>query len=81
MPLTALYTDQNKDYVLLIRETNTILGTELSAVKREVTVKDKSDSVAALNEDALGAEDLFIVHTSKAVAPGDKVRLLEEEDI
>ncbi|MCI8918015.1 MAG: hypothetical protein HFH29_04460 [Eubacterium sp.] len=81
VPLTALYTDQNKDYVLLIRETNTILGTELSAVKREVTVKDKSDSVAALNEDALGAEDLFIVHTSKAVAPGDKVRLLEEEDI
>lgn len=80
VPLSALYTENNKDYILLIREQNTILGTELRVVKREVTVRDKNESAAALDDSALGTEDQFVVYSNKAVVPGDKVRLLEQED-
>lgn len=80
IPLSALYSDNQKDYILLIRETNTIMGTELSVVKKEVTIQDKNESEAALEDSSLGEEDRFVVYASKAVAPGDKVRLLEEED-
>ena len=80
IPLSALYSDNQKDYILLIRETATIMGTELSVVKKEVTIQDKNESEAALEDSSLGEEDRFVVYASKAVAPGDKVRLLEEED-
>lgn len=77
VPLSALYSDNNRDYVLLIREVDTILGTEWSVVKREVTVVDQNESDAALEEGSLQEEDEIVVFASKAVAPGDKVRLLE----
>lgn len=80
VPLSALYSDQNRDYVLLIREEDTILGTEWRVVKREVTVLDQNESDAALKEDSLQEEDEIVVYASKAVVPGDKVRLWEDED-
>lgn len=80
VPLSALYSDNQKDYILLIRETDTIMGTELSVVKKEVTIQDKNESEAALEDSSLSEDDRFVVYASKAVAPRDKVRLLEEED-
>ncbi len=80
IPLSALYSDNQKDYILLIRETDTIMGTELSVVKKEVIIQDKNESEAALEDNSLGEDDRFVVYASKAVAPGDKVRLLEEDD-
>ena len=77
VPLSALYSDNNKDYVLLMREVDTILGTEWSVVKKEVTVVDQNESDAALEDGSLQEEDEIVVFASKAVAPGDKVRLVE----
>lgn len=79
VPLTALYSDNNRDYVLLIRETDTILGTELSVVKREVAVVDQNESDAALENGALEEADRFVVYASKEIMPGDKVRRVEKE--
>lgn len=80
VPLSAIYSDGNKDYVLLIRDTDTILGTELSVVRKDVIVVDKNESMAALKDDSLGAEDRIVVSSNKTVEPGDKVRLFEEGD-
>lgn len=80
VPLSALYSDNNRDYVLLMRETDTILGKEWRVVKREVTVVDQNETDAALEEGALQEEDRFVVYANKAVQSGDKVRLLEEDD-
>lgn len=80
IPLSALYADNNKNYILLIREKDTIMGTELSVEKRGVTIQDKNESSAALEDNSLTEEDSFVIYASKAVTPGDKVRLLEEED-
>ena len=79
VPLTALYSDNNRDYVLLIRETDTILGTELSVVKREVAVVDQNESDAALENGSLEEADRFVAYASKEITPGDKVRRLESE--
>ena len=80
IPLSALYADSDKNYVLLIRETETILGTELSVVRQEVTVRDKNEGSAALEDGSLGANDQFVVFSSKEISSGDKVRLMEAED-
>ena len=80
IPLSALYADNDKNYVLLIRETETILGTELSVVRQEVTVRDKNEGSAALEDGSLGANDQFVVFSSKEISSGDKVRLMEAED-
>ena len=56
------------------------MGTELSVVKKEVTIQDKNESSAALENGSLGEDDRFVVYASKAVIPGDKVRLLEDGD-
>jgi len=81
VPLSALYSDGNKSYVLLIRETETILGTELSVVRRDVAVEDRDESTAALADGMLGAEEQFVVYADKEASSGDKVRLFEEEDL
>ena len=80
VPLSAVYTDMEKNYVLLIRETETIFGTELSAVRRNVVVTDQNESLAALKDGELDAQDTFIVYADRLAQPGDKVRLLEDED-
>ncbi|MCH1983802.1 hypothetical protein MCG98_14615 [Ruminococcus sp. OA3] len=80
IPLSALYADNDRNYILMIRETETILGTELSVVRQDVTVKDKNEGSAALEDGSLGANDQFVVFSSKEVSPGDKVRLMEEGD-
>lgn len=80
VPLSALYSDNNRDYVLLMRETDTILGKEWRVVKRDVTVVDQNETDAALEEGALQEEDRFVAYANKALQSGDKVRLLEEDD-
>lgn len=80
VPLSAVYTDGNKNYVLLVREAETIFGTELTAVRRDVVVADQNESVAALKDGMLDMQDVLIVYADRQVQPGDKVRLLEDED-
>lgn len=80
VPLSAVYSDLEKNYVLLVRETETIFGTELSAVRRNVVVTDQNESFAALKDGTLNAQDTFIVYANRTPQSGDKVRLLEDED-
>ncbi len=78
VPLTALHTDGQQYYVLLIREVETILGKELSVVRKNVTVRDQNDSFAALADGAVGAEEQVVVYADKKLQSQDKVRLFEE---
>lgn len=77
VPLSALYAENDSTYVLLIVEENTFLGTELRAVKKEVSVVDKNGSDALLEDGSLTAEEKLIVSSDRAVAPNDRVRLEE----
>lgn len=77
IPLSALYSDNEGSYVLVITEENTFFGTELRAIRRSVTVMDKNDTNAALFENPLTTEEKIIITSDRAVAPNDIVR--EEE--
>lgn len=77
VPLSALYAENDTTYVLLIEEENTFLGTELRAVKKEVTVVDKNETYALLANGSLTSEEKIILSSDRAVAPNDRVRLEE----
>lgn len=77
VPLSAIHTSDGNSYVFVIREIDTILGTELKVVKRNVSIINKNDSYAALEEGSLGEEEQVIVDSDKEIAPGDTVRPME----
>ncbi len=74
VPLSALYAGDSTTYVLIVQEENTILGTELRAVKREVTVVDKNDTYAALDGAPLTKDEPIITSSDRAVAADARVR-------
>lgn len=77
VPLSALYAENDLTYVLLIEEENTFLGTELRAVRKEVSVVDKNEAYALLEDGSLTSEEKIILSSDRAVAPNDRVRLEE----
>ena len=79
VPVQALYQgDQNQYYVLIVQEQETVLGTQLTAKRMDVTVLDKNDSYAALSEDSLGADENVIVESDRVLEDGSRVRLMGE---
>lgn len=73
IPIQALRMDtNNKTYVLITEETNTILGNELTALRMDVTVLEKDYTMAAIEN---GLSDNIIVSSNKNIKAGDRVRL------
>ncbi|MCD7762533.1 MAG: efflux RND transporter periplasmic adaptor subunit [Lachnospiraceae bacterium] len=73
VPVNAIYTDNDETYVLIVQETEGILGTVLEAQKVTVTVLDKNSSYAAIS--ATGAVDQDIITQSdREVKDGNRVR-------
>ncbi|MCC8137890.1 MAG: hypothetical protein LIO76_07475 [Clostridiales bacterium] len=73
VPVNAIYTDNDETYVLIVQETEGILGTVLEAQKVIVTVLDKNSSYAAIS--ATGAVDQDIITQSdREVKDGNRVR-------
>ena len=78
--LKALRSDGNgNSYVLVEREKNTILGTELIAEKVNVKIEDANMEYAAVTGTALRAEDKVIISTDRNVEAGDIVREKENQ--
>lgn len=78
VPVSALVEEEQKMYVLLMEREDTVLGEQYVARKREVTVEDRNDSIAALDGSALESEASVIVASDRYVGAGDRVRLAEE---
>ena len=76
IPLSALRLDeQNQTYVLMVQETESIMGAELQARKVMVTVLDKNETMAALAGGMLDRKDLIITGSDKPVDSGSRVRV------
>lgn len=78
IPIAALHSKDNTNYVLLAEEQETILGTELTARMRKVKVLDQDEAYAALEDGALTEEEKLIVDSDKDIKDGSRVRLTEE---
>lgn len=78
IPITALHSDANGNYYVLVpEENNTVLGDELVARKIAVTVIDKSDTAAAVDGSLYSVS--IISGSNKNIEEGDRVRCVEDE--
>lgn len=78
IPKDALFNDGGTDYVFVIEEQETILGTELMARRRKVKIMNQDEEYAALEDDSLTDEEQFVSDTDKEIKDGTRVRLREE---
>ena len=69
---------QTPRYVLIEKEKNTILGTELIAEKVNVKIEDSNMEYAAITSTALRTEDRVIISSDRDVEEGDVVREKQE---
>lgn len=78
LPLSAIHYDSSQAYVLVAEESETVLGTELTARRVDVTIEDKNEQYAALQEGVLTSEQRVIQNSDRSVEPGGRIRLAEE---
>lgn len=79
--LSAIREENSKSYVLVMRQKNTVLGTEWFAERIDVTVREKNELYAALEEGALDDETQVILSANKSIKAGDRVRQTEQETL
>lgn len=73
IPIQALRMDkENKTFVLILEETNTVLGNELTTLRMDVTVLEKDYLLAAIENSPF---DNIIVSSNKQIKDRDRVRL------
>lgn len=76
VPLTALHLDaKNQTYVLVVEQTDSVMGAELQARKVGVTVLEQNETMAALAEGTLDAKDKVIIGSDRAIDSGSRVRV------
>ncbi len=75
VPLSALHEDNGAYFLLVTREKMSVLGTELTAARLDVTVLEKNETMAAIDAGALNSGQGFLAASGKAVNVGDRVRL------
>lgn len=76
LPISAIRRDSGGEYVLVMRETGTVLGKEYTLARVNVTVLDSDSTTAAVSSE-VGPQDKIITSSSKPVDEGDRVRLSE----
>ncbi len=77
IPVDALHSDGGSDYVMLVEEQATILGTELTVRKRKVKILDRDEEYAALEDGTLTDEERFVAEADREIKDRERVR--EEE--
>lgn len=74
IPVNALYEDNKRYYIYVVRRQQGILGEELAAEKRFVEVQEQGDSYAALGENSLADGEEVILTATKSLSDGVVVR-------
>lgn len=77
VPVTAVWQENNKAYVLLLETENTVLGEQYIARKAEVQILDKNSSYAAVSGNSLSADCQIITDSDRTAGNGDVVRMTE----
>lgn len=77
VPLSALYGETGKEYVLVLDTRDTVLGEALVLRKVSVTVEDKNESYAALAAGSLSSGQQVVTEADRSVEEGSRVRLEE----
>ena len=76
LPVSALRSDNDGDYVFALQEKKTVTGLEFTAKRVDVTILDRDSSLVSV-QGGMGRDDKIITSASKPIAEGDRVRLDE----
>lgn len=77
VPLSALHEANGMAYVYVIDSQNSVLGEIWVARKVEVLVKDKNQTLAALEDGGISSDQNIIVDSDREISDGSRVRLQE----
>lgn len=76
VPLSALHDGaNNQKYVVVLRETDGFLGSQLRVERIDVMVEDRNDTLVAISSFDIKNDDKVVIRSSKAIEDGDVVRL------
>lgn len=78
IPIQAIRKDATSEFILLSKESDSVLGRKETAFRLDVTVVSQDANRAAI-DGALTAEDLVIYSSNKNIAEGDRVRVVQTE--
>lgn len=74
VPLSAIRSENGKNVIFIIRETETITGVEQKITAIEVNIKETTPEKAAI-DGAISNDDIIITYSSKPISEGDTVRV------
>ena len=74
VPVSALRAAHGKTVVLVVREKQSVLGTEQTVEEVDVVIKEQSMENAAV-EGVFFPDDQIVIQTSKPIGKGDRVRV------
>ena len=77
VPITAVHTENEKNFVYVVKKEKGTLGDMHVARKVNVTIEEKNETTAALSTDSLTENDEVIIDTNGMISSGEKVRLTE----
>lgn len=77
VPITAVHTENEKNFVYVMKKEKGTLGDMHVAKKVNVTIEEKNETTAALSTDSLTENDEVIIDTNGMISSGEKVRLTE----
>ena len=79
LPPTALHSENDRNYVYVLKEREGILGQEYYVDEMNVKIVDKNDNWVAVEEGVLDKDSKIILSSTKDLKKGDVVRWEEEE--
>ncbi len=74
IPVTALYTKEDRNFIYVLKEREGILGQEYYVDEMNVKVIDKNENWAALEEGTLDKDSQIIISATMEIKKGDVVR-------
>lgn len=77
IPLSALHEGNGETYVYVIDSQNSVLGEVWVARRVDVIVKDKNQSLAALEDGGISSDQKIIIDSDREISGGSRVRLQE----
>lgn len=77
VPLSALYGESGKEYVLVLDTEDSVLGEVQVLRKVDVSIQDKNESMAALGMGILTSNQQIVTGSDRTVQEGSRVRLKE----
>lgn len=77
LPLSALRSDSDGDFVLVVREKRTVMGPQQTVARVPVTVISRDSELISITS-SLMRDDLVVTSSNKPIAEGDRVRLETE---